>query len=149
VDEDLPGLVIPITDSPDNGVMSILGARSYRIIALDADYISQELIPELARRHFGDGAGEYTIAVIKRGQTDQIVFRSDASVPASALDGGEVTAGFLKILFDEVDRFFFAQLRRPDAGASSGLAVGLRPQLNRQQIAISVAGNIKSNSNKD
>lgn len=63
VDEDLPGLVIPISDRSDEEVMPILGARSYRIIAFDTDYISRELIPELARRHFGDSAGEYTIAV--------------------------------------------------------------------------------------
>jgi signal transduction histidine kinase len=123
--------------------MPILGARSYRIIAFDADYISRELIPELARRHFGDSAGEYTIAVTKRGQTDQVVYRSDAAVPRKALAGGDVTAGFFKILFDETDKFFFAQWRRRDMSASSGVAVQLKRQLNHQQIAVRVVGNLK------
>jgi signal transduction histidine kinase len=149
VDEDLPGLVIPISDRPDEEVMPFLGARSYRIIAFDADYISRELIPELARSHFGDSAGEYTIAVTKRGQTDQVIYRSDAGVPGAALTGGDVTTGFFKILFDETDRFFFAQWRRPDMGASPGIAVQLKPQLNRQQIAISVTGNLKSNKDEN
>src|SRR5262245_22912820 len=65
VDADLPGLVIPISGpigaSLEEEAMPIPGARSYRIIALDADYISRELIPEIAVRHFGDSAGEYTI----------------------------------------------------------------------------------------
>src|SRR5262245_60213850 len=101
LDEDLPGLVIPIGEptggpigaSLGDGTGPIPGPRSYRIIALDADYISRELIPELAGRHFGDSAGEYTIAVTKRGRADQVVYLSDAGVPETALAGGDVTAG--------------------------------------------------------
>ena len=143
VDDDLPGLIIPINSRPEEEVMPILGARSYRIIPFDTDYISRELIPELAGRHFGDSAGEYTIAVTKRGQTDQFVYSSDTSVPASALASGDVTAGFFKILFDETDKFIFAHLRRPDVNASPGVAVQLKPQLNHQQITIRVAGDLK------
>jgi hypothetical protein len=86
-DEDLPGLVIPINGpigaSLEEEAMPIPGARSYRIIELDNDYIRRELIPELAGRHIGESAGEYTITVTKRGQTDQVVYRSDAGAPAS------------------------------------------------------------------
>ncbi|MBO0861017.1 MAG: HAMP domain-containing histidine kinase [Chloracidobacterium sp.] len=152
VDEDLPGLVIPISDRPDQGVMPILAPRFYRIIALDGDYISRELIPELARRHFGDSATEYTIAVTKRGRADQFVFRSDESVPAMALAEADVRAGFFKILFEEIDRFFFAQWVNLDADAPSGVPARLRTQSNRRlksrQIAIHVTGNLKTNPNK-
>ena len=117
----------------EEGVMPIPSARSYRIIALDADYISRELIPELAGRHFGDSAGEYTIAVTKRGQTDQVVYRSDAGAPETVLAGGDVTAGFFKILFDETNRFFFAQLRRIRCERAR---LQLKPTLNRHQIVI-------------
>src|SRR6266508_2239981 len=140
VDEDLPGLVIPIGGpiggpigaSLGEGTEPISGARSYRIIALDADYIGRELIPELAGRHFGDSAGEYTIAVTKRGHADQVVYRSDAGVPETALAGGDVTAGFFKILLDETNRFYFAQLRRPDVNAPAQL----KSSLNRHRIII-------------
>jgi signal transduction histidine kinase len=148
VDEDLPGLVIPIggpIGGPigarlGEGTEPIHGVRSYRIIALDADYIGRELIPELAGRHFGDSAGEYTIAVTKRGHADQIVYRSDAGVPETALAGGDVTAGFFKILLEETNSFYFAQLRRPDVNALAQL----KPQLNRQRIIILGAGALKS-----
>jgi signal transduction histidine kinase len=143
VDDDLPGLIIPINSRSEEEVMPVLGARSYRIIPFDTDYISRELIPELAGRHFGDSAGEYTIAVTKRGQTDQFVYSSDTSVPASALASGDVTAGFFKILFDETDKFIFTHLRRPDVNSSPGVAVQLKPQLNHQQITIRVAGDLK------
>jgi signal transduction histidine kinase len=144
IDENLPGLVVPIIGpigaSREEEAIPIPDARSYGIIALDADYISREMIPELAGRHFGDSAGEYTIAVTKRGQTDQIVYSSDAGVPEAALSGGDVTAGFFKILSEETNRLFFAQLRRPDvnAPAQSG------PSLNRQRIVILGAGDLKS-----
>jgi signal transduction histidine kinase len=152
IDEDLPGLVIPVgepiggpTGRPigaglGEGTGPIPGPLSYRIIALDADYISRELIPELAGRHFGDSAGEYTIAVTKRGRADQVVYRSDATVPETALAGGDVTAGFFKILFEETNRFYFAQLRRPDVNAPAQL----KPPLNRHRIIIVGAEALKS-----
>lgn len=145
VDENLPGLVIPISDRPDGDAMPILGARSHRIIAFDADYISRELIPELARRHFGDSAGDYTIAVTKRGQTDQVVYRSDAGVPVAALAGGDVTDGFFKILFDETDRFFFAQFRSHDVKASARL----KSSLDRHRIVVLGTGGLKSDKEEN
>lgn len=143
VDEELPGLVMPISDRSEGEVMPILGARSYRIIAFDADYISREMIPELARRHFGDSAGEYTIAVTKGVQTDQILYSSDAGVSEAALASGDVTTDFFKILFDETDKFIFAQWRRPEVSSSSGVAVRLKRHLDRRQIAIRVTENPK------
>jgi signal transduction histidine kinase len=140
IDEDLPGLVIPEGERPEEGVMPILGPRSYRIIAFDADYISRELIPELAARHFGDSAGEYTIAVTKRGLPDQILYRSDANSSDAALAGGDVTNGFFKILFDQTGNFIFTQLRRSDVNAQ----VQLKPPANSRQIVILGTGDLKS-----
>lgn len=145
IDEDLPGLVITESDRPGEGMMPILGARSYRIIVMDADYISRELIPELAARHFGDSAGEYTIAVTKRGQTDRVIYRSDAGLPETALAGGDVTTGFFKIIFDETDNFIFAQWRRSDVNAP----VQLKPPLNRHQIVILGAQDLKSEKDEN
>lgn len=140
VDEDLPGLVIPESDHPEEGVMPILSPRSYRIIAFDSDYISRELIPELAARHFGGSAGEYTIAVTKRTQTDRVLYRSDAGSSEAALGDGDVTAGLFKILFDQTDRFIFSQWSRSDVNAQ----VQLKPPVNGRQIVILGTGDFKS-----
>jgi signal transduction histidine kinase len=140
VDEELPGLIIPEGASPEEKVMPILGARSYRIIALDADYISRALIPDLQARHFGDDGGEYTIAVTNRGRPAQVLYCSPASSSATVLDGGDVTAGFFKIIFDERDKFIFTQLRRPDVNAP----VQLKSTLNRHRIVILGAEDIRS-----
>src|SRR5262249_28236484 len=143
VDNDLPGLIIPIYVDIEEGTIPIPNPQSFRIIALNADYISRELIPELARGHFGDSVGEYRIAVTKRGQTDQVVYRSDVDVSEKALTGGDVMTEFFKIRLDEANKFFFAQWTRPLGGASPGLAIQLKPHLNQRQIAIRVASDIK------
>jgi signal transduction histidine kinase len=145
VDEDLPGLVIPEGASPEEGVMPILSPRSYHIIAFDADYIGRELIPELAARHFGDSAGEYTIAVTKRGQADRILYRSDAGVPETNLSNGDVTTGFFKILFDQTDRFILTQWRRSDAKASAQS----KPPLNGGRILIVGTGDHKAGGDEN
>lgn len=145
IDEDLPGLVIPESDRLEEGVMPILSPRSYRIIAFDADYISRELVPELAARHFGDRAGEYTIAVTKRGQPDQVLYRSDAGSSDAALAGGDVTNGLFKILFDQTGNFIFAQWRRSDVNAQ----VQLKPPANSRQIVILGTGDLKAGKDEN
>jgi signal transduction histidine kinase len=144
VDEDLPGLVISESARPEEGVMPILGPRSYRIIALDSDYISRELIPELAARHFGDSAGEYTIAVTTRSQPDRVLYRSDAGSSDAALGAGDVTNGLFKILFDQTDRFIFTQWRRSDMNAQ----IQLKPPGNSHQIVILGTGDLKFGKNE-
>jgi signal transduction histidine kinase len=139
VDEDLPGLVIPESDRPEEGIMPTLSTRAYRIIAFDGDYISRGLIPELAARHFGDSAGEYTIAVMKRGQPERVLYRSDAGSSDAALAGGDVTAGLFKVLFDQTDKFIFAQWRRSDVNAPAQL----KPPVNNRQIVVLGTGDLK------
>jgi len=147
VDIDLPGLIIAVNDNIEEGAIPNPGQQAYRIIALDADYISREFIPELARRHFGDSVGEYRIAVTKRGQTDQVVYRSDVNLTAADLTGGDVTAEFFKIRIEDANRFFLAQLPRHGI-AAPGADDRLKPQLNQKQIAIKVASDVKLGTDK-
>src|SRR5262245_50481140 len=149
VDEDLPGLIIAVNDKFEEGAIPIPGRQSFRIIALDPDYISRELIPGLARRHFGDSVGEYKIAVTKRGQTDQVVYRSDVSVTETDLAGGDVTVEFFRIRIEDANKLFFAQLPRMPGIAEPGLAIKLNPQAPRRQIAISLASEVKLKKDKN
>ncbi|HKQ77615.1 MAG TPA: HAMP domain-containing sensor histidine kinase [Blastocatellia bacterium] len=143
VDEDLPGVIIAFNDKTEEGTIPILSRQSFRIIALDADYIRRELIPGLARRHFGDSVGEYRLAVTKHGQTDRVVYRSDGGVSETDLAGGDVTIEFFKIRLEEANKLFFAQLPRIHGMVEPGMAVKLKPQLKQKQIAISVASEVK------
>ncbi|MGH9851524.1 MAG: hypothetical protein ACREBD_16945, partial [Blastocatellia bacterium] len=136
VDEDLPGLIIPISDFNQEEFPPLPAPQTCRIVAFDADYIRQEFIPDLARRHFG-GAGEYKLAVTKRGQIEQLVYRSDEGVPASAFASGDATESFFKIRLNEADRFFHARLQGPEG------KTGRMIETQSRQIAIKVASDIK------
>jgi signal transduction histidine kinase len=141
VDEDLPGLIIPISDFNQEEFPPLPAPQSCRIVAFDADYIRQEFIPDLARRHFGD-SGEYKLAVTKRGQIEQLVYRSDESVPATAFAGGDATESFFRIRLNEADRFFHARL--PGADGKAGRAI----ETQSRQIAIKVASDISLTSSE-
>ncbi|MGH9936426.1 MAG: sensor histidine kinase, partial [Blastocatellia bacterium] len=135
VDGDLPGLIIPITDfsKEERAPMSL--PRSYRVVAFDADYIRQELIPELTRRHFAaNGASEYHVAVTKRDQAGQTIYRSDNNLPANAFAGGDATENFFKIRFSGANQLFFA--RPPRAGAEPPLGNVMEPQRRKVEIRL-------------
>ncbi len=136
VDEDLPGLIIPISDFNQEEFPPLPAPQACRIVAFDADYIRQEFIPDLARRHFG-GAGEYKLAVMKRGQIEQLVYRSDEGVPASAFASGDATESFFKIRPNEADRFFHTRLQSPEG------KTGRIIETQSRQIAIKVASDIR------
>jgi signal transduction histidine kinase len=135
VDEDLPGLIVPISEFSQEEFPPLPAPQAFRIVAFDADYIRQEFIPELAKRHFG-AVGEYKLAVTKRGQIEQVVYRSDEGVPASAFASGDAIESFFKIRLNEADRFFLARL--PGAEGKTGKMIETRSQ----QIAIKVASDI-------
>ncbi len=143
VDAHLPGLIIPISDLREE-FPPMPAPQSYRIVALDADYVRQEFIPELAKRHFG-GGGEYKVAVMRRGQNEQAIYRSDESVPATVFKSGDATESFFRIRLNEADRFFFARLPQSDGKKVSDSVIESR----HQQIAISLASDISvANSEK-
>src|SRR5262245_12340498 len=149
VDEDLPGMIIAVNENVEDGAIPIPSRQSFRIVALDADYLSRELIPGLTHRHFGDSVGEYRIAVTKRGHPDQIVYRSDISVPEMDLAGADVTSEFFKIRLEEANKFFLAQLPRIHGIAPPGATIQLQPQLKHQQIAIGVASDVRLKQDKN
>jgi signal transduction histidine kinase len=147
VDEDLPGLVIPIGDHTGENSMPMLFPQSYRIIALDSDYLSREFIPELAKRHFGESVVDYRIAVTKFGRTDQVIYRSEVAASKTDLDGGDVTTGFFKIRLIDADKFFLAQSPHANVRAAPGVALQSIRRSRVPQIAIRVAS--ENNSGKD
>jgi signal transduction histidine kinase len=141
VDEDLPGLIIPINDFNQEERAPLPAPRSYRIIAFDDDYIRRELIPELAGRHFaGNGASEYNLAVTRRRRAGQPIYRSDDKLPASAFAGGDAAESFFRIRLNNADRLFFARWPHADEKASSGSVI----ETHQRQVAIRVAGEFKA-----
>ncbi|MGH9768600.1 MAG: sensor histidine kinase, partial [Blastocatellia bacterium] len=140
VNEDLPGLIIPIADlsREELGPMSL--PRSYRIVAFDADYIRQKFIPELIRRHLaGNGPSEYHVAVTRRGQAEQTIYRSDNNLPADAFANGDAAENFFKIRFSDANQLFFA--RPPHANAKPPLGNVIETQ--RRKVEIRLASELR------
>src|SRR5262245_9757396 len=149
VDEDLPGLIIPIGDPAGEIGMPLLYPQSFQIIEFDADYLRRELIPELSKRHFGESIVDYRIAVTKFGRTDQVVYRSDNAGPETAIDGGDVTTGFFKIRLVDADRFFLAQSPHADVRATPGVAIQLMRQFRQSPMANSPANESRPDKDKN
>ncbi len=137
IDDDLPGLIIPVFDLAQRraeAATPLPMPQSYRVLALDADFITRDLIPELAKRHFNHGGSdEYNLAVTKPGEQQKVIYQSDPNLPAAAFAKGDVTEGLFKIRINEADRILFAHsLGTHDEEVKKG---------ERQRIAVSVVQN--------
>jgi signal transduction histidine kinase len=143
VDEDLPGLIIPIGDPLNKESFPIPDAKSYRIVALNAETIKQVLIPELVKRHFGGAeAGEYRIAVATRNRPDEAIYLSDVGAGAGPLNmgpsGADVTAGFFGLRVNEANRVFLAHLPSIGGGAPTKNVI----ETQRRKIEINLASKV-------
>ncbi len=136
VDGDLPGLIIPTTNFSPGALPPAFPPRSHRILVFDADYIRQELIPELIRRHFaGNDAGEYNVAVTRRDQPEQMIYSSDASLPAGAFASGDVAEDFFRIRFSDSNQLFLS--RAPRVAAEPPAGDVFKTELRKVEIRVS------------
>ncbi len=93
IDPDLPGLVLPL----------VLGARptpdgdlQLLVVRLDSRVLSQEILPELTRRHFGSREGvHYALAVLDA--QGRAVFRSDDSIPLERFRSADLRLDMLRL----------------------------------------------------
>lgn len=157
IDEDLPGLIIPVLSLPQPGEASGPArplSQSYLIVLLDLDFIRNELIPELAKRHFP--GGDYNIAVIKRGDARQVIYRSDAPTAApadtAALANGDVTQDLFRIRLSEGDRVFLTHLPGPARDQEDSSKPGQRRvavRVLQSDINVSYVGKLKQPTNPE
>ncbi len=112
VDDELPGVVIPVSHSDpsfDTGRFNLPLSRDYRLVALNLDYLQQELLPEMAARYFaGGGVSDYHIAVTRRGDPQKVIFQTEPGPPAKALTSPDVTDSFFRVRINDFDRIFLA-----------------------------------------
>ena len=141
VDDEIPALVIPIPSREavppgpgEGGAFVRLGG--FTIVRLDLAYIGSELLPVLARRHFGgDEESDYALVVEAGRGLGPVVFRSDPPGPAGA--PGDAAAGLLGLrledasepdlrasLFGPVSAGRPRDPRRPPPGGRGGFVSG-------------------------
>jgi signal transduction histidine kinase len=105
--EEVPALIIPVLNPPvvrGNREISLRPTSRVVIARLNQNYIQQELLPMLARRHFdGDKELNYNVAIVTRQEPRRILYQFGSPLPAAADQEAlkaDVTAGLLGLRFD-------------------------------------------------
>ncbi|MFN0112880.1 MAG: sensor histidine kinase [Blastocatellia bacterium] len=120
--DDIPALIVPSAHSPKlSKINSVLEQSSVcTIVALDSDFIKNELLPSLAKRHFSaNGQSEFNLAVVRRANSKDAVYRSDASLPVNVFDKSDAQSSLFKIRMDDADRILIRSLGAETIPASS------------------------------
>jgi signal transduction histidine kinase len=91
VDAGIPGLVLPLVFGDRSGE-----DRRLLVVRLNRRVLSETILPELTRRHFGSRQGvHYALAILDAG--GQAVFRSDAGVPLEAFRDADLRLDMLQL----------------------------------------------------
>ena len=72
---------------------------SYAIVALDPDYLTKELLPALAERHFSRGGAslDLHVAVVRTSNEGGVVYTSERAFTPSAGDKADASADLLQV----------------------------------------------------
>lgn len=108
--EEVPALIIPILSPPvvrENGEISLRPASGVVIVRLSQNYIQQELLPALARRHFdAEKEVNYNIAIVSRQEPRRVLYQFGPHLAQSQADQdalrADVTAGLFGLRYDEL-----------------------------------------------
>jgi len=115
--EEVPAIVVPVPmvflaePPPDLRMTASIG---YTLLTIDREYMTRELLPSLAERHFGRaGAGlDFKVAVVSRESTNGMVFQSTPSFTPAIDTPADATADLFQVrtqdfttLASEVRRF--------------------------------------------
>ena len=72
---------------------------SYAIVAMDTEYLKNELLPSLAERHFSRGGAslDLRVAVVRTASDGGLIYSSDRSFAPAASDGADASADLLQV----------------------------------------------------
>ena len=89
----------------------------YTIAVLDTTYLRETFLPELLKRHFGDGgAATYRVSIVDR-RSGAPVFCSDRETSRCAIASPDATEDFFEVRMREFNRFVVVPDRRQQARA--------------------------------
>jgi signal transduction histidine kinase len=129
--ETVPAIVVPtpmMFTSNTRSELKVTPALSFALLAIDLEYVSKEMLPALAERHFsrgGQGEG-YKAAVVSRDQRGKIIFTSTPEFSPELDATGDATADLFQFrpqdfaaLNAEIRRFTTFGVPRPEQIASA------------------------------
>ena len=89
----LRNLVVPARPTP--GPQTVTPVFGFTIIVLNMPYIREQMLPELAARHFTHVEGDvYRVAVTESDDPDNVLYRSDPDAPVDPLHADASAALF-------------------------------------------------------
>ena len=107
----LRNLVVPPRPTP--GPQTVTPVFGFTIIELNMQYIREQMLPELASRHFTHVEGDvYRVAVTAAGNPGNVLYRSDPDAPVDP-DQADASASLFGI---GSQAFFFGRPPRPPVG---------------------------------
>lgn len=130
--EDIPALIVPFpplpTDKPSilpgspqvGNIQRVTRPSGFTIVKLDLNYIQNEFIPALIKRHFDDSQSEYNIAVVSLDPAKQVIYSS--SNPMTDFAYSDVSVRIFGFEADEL-RSFLSNEGAPPAGGAPGVKV--------------------------
>lgn len=103
---------------------------AHTIVTLNQDYITQKMLPELARQYLAAGTTlEYNVRVVDRADPRRVIYRSNDEQTDQALPS-DATVNLFSIQFDALNRLLLTESTRFDEGDPS----------DAQHIAIGILG---------
>jgi signal transduction histidine kinase len=137
--EDVPAIVVPtpmIFVARSQPTIDISRRASYSVLTIDLDYVSRELLPSLAERHFNHaGAGvDYQVAVVSRAQKGKVIFQSSAAFAPSPDALADASVDFLQVRPQDFTTLA-AEVRRFTSFAASRLEPAATDSTSRIAIA--------------
>jgi len=91
----LPAPIGPTT--PGSRPQRSVTVFGFTVVELDMAYIRQQLLPELAGRHFSHPSGDsYRIAVVDWDDPSKIIYRTDSDAPTDAAHADSATGLFAR-----------------------------------------------------
>lgn len=113
---------------PCGSVASDATVFSYTIVTLDQVYITQGLIPALARQHLAtNGLLDYNLTITSRTDPGEVIYRSGKQ-QANAPVAGDITINLFSVNFDELNNLLLTSRLPPEDDTETGgerIAIGI------------------------
>jgi signal transduction histidine kinase len=129
----LRNLVMPFRPTP--GPQTVTPVFGFTILELNMPYIREQMLPELASRHFTHVEGDvYRVAVTAVDDTSNVLYRSDPDAP---IDRGRADAS-ASLFGMNLQGFFFGPPPRPPDGETGRRPEG--PRIRAEERMVGAAG---------
>ena len=114
LDPDIPALVVPVTSFQSKrlpALSDITPRSSFTIVKLNLECIKNEILPELARKHFAGSEGlNYNVTVVRRDQQGGVVFATEPRSAGPDPSRADATVGIFGIKLDQIEEFLRGEL---------------------------------------